>query len=563
MSKSKEKATLNNSNSNSSDFQGLEKQESKKKMLEEEAMKFIFKDMKDADGGGKTRSQLIQENQTYKVKSIIRIRKLIKYNDTTAAFLAISGMMVALFEYYIYHQGAGEVEQPSKDVYAMIKQTSDTYGLTPDAATYADFTMAKYNVESPLTISLRFLVSISTAVLMVPLFFHMILNHKLSILTGKAKVGVSILRTRHFRSFIFEVFINLIHCPPYLDAVFTFTQIDFTVTYSLDLILSNLMLLRIYLGLRLFSHYSKWRSELAMKYCEMEGCEANTVFALKASLKESPYLSLLIAFLVSSILLGVPVMNFEEPLNEYLSLLSGGASAQNYTLWNSIWLIVITMTTVGFGDFFARSHIGRFASVLSIFWGIFLTSMMVVTLTNAMMLDAKESRAFNILYRLKARKNLEDKATFMVTQIIRARALANDFLRRKEGLDDKKPGDKKKLEELEENYNDEKAEIYSKLDIFKSRFHEADSDLKSADDDPVEEIRKLNYSIEHDFNEMRKFFLAIKEIEANLQSIQKSHEIIDKIIQQCNAYNELFDKEIMQYKGGIFEIDKKKKANQA
>lgn len=60
---------------------------------------------------------------------------------------------------------------------------------------------------------------------------------------------------------------------------------------------------------------------------------------------------------------------------------------------------------------------------------------------------------------------------------------------------------------------------------------------------------------------MRKFFLAIKEIEANLQSIQKSHEIIDKMIEQCKAYNELFDKEIMQYKGGIFEVDKKKKAN--
>lgn len=553
------KKDLNNSSS-SSHNQGLEEQQSKKQTLEQEAMRIIFKDMKDEGSGGKTREQIAQEKLTHKVRAINLIRKKIKYNDTIAAFLAIGGMVVALFEYYLYHEGKGEQEQPSKETYDMLLQTSTVYGQAMTYTDYASFTMTKYNVSTPLTTSLRMIVTISTCVLMVPLFFHMRFNHTLGVLTGKAKVGVNILKTSYFRSFLFEVFINMIHSPPFMDNIFTFTQIDYTVTYSQDLILSNLMLVRIYLGLRLFAHYSKWRSDLAMKYCEEEGCEANTVFAMKASLKESPYLSLLIAFLLSALLLGIPVMNFESPLNEYLALLNNGSSAQAFTLWNSIWYVVITMTTVGFGDYFARSHVGRLAAVLSIFWGIFLTSMMVVTLTNSMTLDAKETRAFNILYRIKARKNLEDKATFMVTQLIRARALAKDFERRKDGLDPNRPADKKKIEKLEETYNDEKAEIYSKLDIFKSRFLEATAELKTADEDPVEEIRKLSLSIEHDFNSMRKFFLAIKEIEANLQSIQKSHEIIDKMIDQCKAYSELFDREIKEYKGGIFEVDKKKEA---
>jgi potassium intermediate/small conductance calcium-activated channel subfamily N protein 2 len=290
-----------------------------------------------------------------------------------------------------------------------------------------------------------------------------------------------------------------------------------------------------------------------MKYCEKEGCEASTLFALKASLKDVPYPSLLTAFCLSSLVLGIPVKNFELPLNEYLS-----SGIQQYTIWNGVWLIIITMTTVGFGDFFCRSHVGRICSILSIFWGIFLTSLMVVTLTASMSLDAKESRAFNILYRLKARKNLEDKATFIATLIIRARALYKDNERRKEGLDPTKPADKEKLKELAQKYDNEKAEIYSKLDIFKSMFNEAFSNLKSADEDPVEEIRKLSLSIEHDFNEMRNFFIAIKEIEANLLSVQKSHEVIDKVIEQCKAYNQLFNKEILQYKGGIFDIEKKK-----
>lgn len=556
---SNKKQDLNNSSSSSHNA-GIEETSSKKQTLEQEAMEIIFKDMKDEGNMGKTREQIRQEKLTHKVRAINALRKKIKYNDTIAAFLAIGGMVVALIEYYFYHQGTGDTEQPSKEIYDMLSGTASNYALTMPVENYAEFTMKKYNVTTPYTTSLRMIVTISTCVLMVPLFFHMRFNHSLAVLTGKAKVGVNILKTRYFRSFLAEVFINMIHSPPFLDTTFSFQQIDYTVTYSLNLILSNLMIVRIYLALRLFAHYTKWRSDLAMKYCEQEGCEANTVFAMKASLKESPYLSLLFAFLLSSLLLGIPVMNFENPLNEYLFLLSDGSSYQEFSLWNSVWYVVITMTTVGFGDFFARSHVGRFAAVLSIFWGIFLTSMMVVTLTNSMTLDAKESRAFNILYRIKARKNLEDKATLMVTQLIRARALAKDFERRKDGLDPNRPQDKAKLNELEETYNEEKAEIYSKLDIYKSRFHEAAGELKHADDDPVEEIRKLSLSIEHDFNAMRKFFLAIKEIEANLQSIQKSHEIIDKMIEQCKAYNELFDKEIMQYKGGIFEVEKKKKA---
>jgi len=54
-----------------------------------------------------------------------------------------------------------------------------------------------------------------------------------------------------------------------------------------------IMLFRTSLGMRLFSHYVKWRNEDAVQICEDEGCEASESFALKAIIQENPYPALI------------------------------------------------------------------------------------------------------------------------------------------------------------------------------------------------------------------------------------------------------------------------------
>jgi hypothetical protein len=50
-------------------------------------------------------------------------------------------------------------------------------------------------------------------------------------------------------------------------------------------------------------------------------------------------------------------------------------------VWNGMWCMIITMTTVGYGDYYPTTHTGRFIGVLGCFWGTFLISLMVVSLT--------------------------------------------------------------------------------------------------------------------------------------------------------------------------------------
>jgi hypothetical protein len=46
-----------------------------------------------------------------------------------------------------------------------------------------------------------------------------------------------------------------------------------------------------------------------------------------------------------------------------------------------MWCTIITMATVGYGDFYPETHIGRVIAILACIWGNFLISLMVVSLT--------------------------------------------------------------------------------------------------------------------------------------------------------------------------------------
>lgn len=71
----------------------------------------------------------------------------------------------------------------------------------------------------------------------------------------------------------------------------------------------------------------------------------------------------------------------ERPVN----LVLGDENGMDFeSLENSIWCVIITMTTVGYGDFYPRTLFGRILDIIIAIWGIFIVSMMVVVLSNTL-----------------------------------------------------------------------------------------------------------------------------------------------------------------------------------
>jgi hypothetical protein len=65
-----------------------------------------------------------------------------------------------------------------------------------------------------------------------------------------------------------------------------------------------------------------------------------------------------------------------------------------------MWNILITMTTVGYGDVFAKSHYGRIIAVITAFWGTCYVSLFVLSLLNLLKFNSSEVKAYNLMRRL-------------------------------------------------------------------------------------------------------------------------------------------------------------------
>jgi len=101
------------------------------------------------------------------------------------------------------------------------------------------------------------------------------------------------------------------------------------------------------------------------------------MFALKAVVKQHPS-EVLVGSLFCSILLFAYMLRiFEMPLSD--------ASGHNYDeMFKCVWNTIITLNSVGYGDMYPKSNMGRFVACLICFWGFISSAYYVVTIFNVL-----------------------------------------------------------------------------------------------------------------------------------------------------------------------------------
>ena len=92
---------------------------------------------------------------------------------------------------------------------------------------------------------------------------------------------------------------------------------------------------------------------------------------------------------------------------------------------NAIWFTIITMTTVGYGDYYPRTMFGRVIDFILIVWGSIVVSLMVVVLTNSLTMDMSEKRAVAVLNRLDLKTSEKTTATSYIANYWRKHKLEN------------------------------------------------------------------------------------------------------------------------------------------
>jgi hypothetical protein len=75
-----------------------------------------------------------------------------------------------------------------------------------------------------------------------------------------------------------------------------------------------------------------------------------------------------------------------------------------------MWNMMITMLTIGYGDVYPKSHMGRLIGIVIAVWGAFYVSLFVVALNNILDFEPTEKKAFMLLARLVAKEDLKLEA---------------------------------------------------------------------------------------------------------------------------------------------------------
>jgi hypothetical protein len=193
-------------------------------------------------------------------------------------------------------------------------------------------------------------------------------------------------------SFWMEMLIFLLAPIPYYNPIITINCFDailrkesgVEVYYLLSDFITAFMFIRLYFLIRTIGNYSKYTDTFGVKVCKNYGLSANLRFTFKCYITENPFSSIVILFVSSVCILGYLLRIFEEPYNYSIG------HQDFYSYFASIWCIVISITTIGYGDAVPYTVMGRVLIMVAAIWGQFIVSLMIVSVTNIFTLSIME-----------------------------------------------------------------------------------------------------------------------------------------------------------------------------
>lgn len=165
-----------------------------------------------------------------------------------------------------------------------------------------------------------------------------------------------------------------------------------SVCYYLEEVAYVLMFFRVFYLVFTAIGFGMLHEPDARKILQANRVPISSTFAVKAYFQLYPLYILIFCFLIPGILIfGATIRVLERPIN-----------SQDFDSYeNSCWLAFITMLTIGYGDYFPVSLLGRIAACLTIFWGGIILSMTFSTVGSFIKLNKLETCAYREISILK------------------------------------------------------------------------------------------------------------------------------------------------------------------
>jgi hypothetical protein len=177
-----------------------------------------------------------------------------------------------------------------------------------------------------------------------------------------------------------DIVINLILPYPGLDFIITLQNLDrdqgklINVDYLFSDFIYLAMMIRVLYLIRALINYSIFSDNYAYRVCKDNKVKNNIRFNLKCLLKVYHIKLVIWIFIASVVIFGFILRIVERPF----WVEKGRIEFETYT--NPMWCMVITMLTVGYGDFYPLTNLGKVTCFMGSLWGVFISSLIIVCL---------------------------------------------------------------------------------------------------------------------------------------------------------------------------------------
>ena len=296
--------------------------------------------------------------------------------------------------------------------------------------TELQITLKSEEINTVKTI-LQALAMISTGLLYILIFIRYKLRLKWMIAKRFVPKKATLISTGRVHYLVFEwILISLLPTPFYSEISFiTYNDSEkVETTYHVNDLMSLLVLLRVFVVFRIFLSNSKYYTNVAHRICSLTGIKSGSsyIYVMKCIMKNSPLEILFTAMLLYIITFAYAIKVCERPL--IFAIIQKHKDDPSFSLpvsndisnyYNAMWLMIVTMATIGYGDFYPRTLPGRAITFFSCICGVITVSLLTITLQNLMEMSNAESRSFNIIEKLILKRRKQKHAAFILTNLTR------------------------------------------------------------------------------------------------------------------------------------------------